>query len=96
MSILIKPIVTEKTNAISELQNKYSFVVEKSANKVEIKKAVEANYGVNVESVNTIIVPAKSKVKYTKAGVVRGKTSSYKKAVVEVRSGEIIDIYNNI
>lgn len=96
MSILIKPIITEKATAQSEDLNVYAFEVARSANKVEIKKAVEEFYGVNVETVRTAIVPAKFQTKYTKAGLVRGRKSAYKKALVKVVSGETIDLYGNI
>jgi len=96
MSILIKPIITEKATAQSEDLNVYAFEVARSANKVEIKKAVEEFYGVNVETVRTAIVPAKFQTKYTKAGLVRGRKQAYKKALVKVVSGESIDLYGNI
>ena len=96
MSILIKPIITEKATAQSEDLNVYAFEVARSANKVEIKKAVEEFYGVNVETVRTAIVPAKFQTKYTKAGLVRGRQPAYKKALVKVVSGESIDLYGNI
>ena len=96
MDILIKPILTEKATNESELRNSYTFIVSKSANKVEIKKAVEEFYGVSVESVRTAIVPAKFQTKYTKAGLVRGRKSAYKKAMVKVAGGETIDLYGNI
>ena len=96
MSLLIKPIITEKATNDSELNNCYTFQFSKSANKVEIKKAVEEFYGVNVETVRTAIVPAKFQTKYTKAGLVRGRKPAYKKALVKVVSGESIDLYGNI
>lgn len=96
MDILIKPIITEKATADSELNNRYAFMVNRKANKLQIKHAVENFYGVNVENVRTSIMPAKKKTRYTKTGLISGKTSSYKKAVVEVRSGESIDLYSNI
>ena len=96
MSILIKPIITEKATALSEDLNVYAFEVARSANKVEIKRAVEDFYGVNVETVRTAIVPAKFQTKYTKAGLVRGRKSAYKKALVKIVSGESIDLYGNI
>jgi large subunit ribosomal protein L23 len=96
MDILIRPIITEKATAASEDANCFSFEVDKRANKVEIKKAIESFYGVNVDSVRTMIVPAKKSVRYTKAGMIAGKKSSYKKAIVQVRSGEVIDLYSNI
>lgn len=96
MSILIKPIVTEKITKDGELFNRFGFVVEKTANKVEIKKAVEATYGITVVAVNTMIVRADRSTKYTKSGLISAKTNAYKKAIVQVKDGETIDFYNNI
>lgn len=96
MSIIIKPIVTEKVTRESELSNRFGFVVDKKANKVEIKKAVEAAYGVTVVGVNTMNVRPDRSVKYTKSGLISGKTNSFKKAIVQVQEGETIDFYNNI
>ncbi|RZS99951.1 50S ribosomal protein L23 [Aquimarina brevivitae] len=96
MSILVKPIITEKATSDSELLNRYAFVVKKNANKVEIKKAVEATYGVSVEKVRTINVRPDRKVRYTKTGMVTGKTAAYKKAIVQVAEGEVIDLYSNL
>lgn len=96
MSILIKPIITEKTTADSEERNRFSFKVAKEANKLEIKEAIEELYGINVEKVRTSIVPGKDKTRYTKSGISKGNTGSYKKAIVEVRSGETIDLYSDI
>lgn len=93
--ILIKPILSEKANKLSEKQNRYSFVVDKKANKLEIKKAVEQFYGVQVSEVNTIVVPSKAKSRYTKAGFVNGRKPSKKKAIVTVAEGETIDIYGS-
>ena len=96
MSILIKPIITEKANAGSELNNCYTFQVNTKANKVEIKKAVEAAYGVSVEKVRTINVRPERRTRFTKTGIQHGKTNATKKAIVQVTEGEIIDIYSNI
>ena len=96
MSILIKPIITEKATADSELNNKYAFVVDNNANKIEIKDAVEAAYGVSVVKVRTINVRPDRKTRYTKTGVVTGKTSAFKKALVQVAEGETIDLYSNL
>jgi len=94
--IIIRPVISEKASADVEDRNRYTFVVDKRANKVQIKKAVEAAYGVSVESVRTYIMPAKRVVRYTKAGVLAGRNGSFKKAVVDVANGETIDIYGNI
>ena len=96
MSIIIKPIVTEKATLLTEKLNRYSFKVNKDANKIQIKKAVEAAYNVTVVSVNTMNVSGKNKVRYTKAGIVKGATSSYKKAVVTLKEGDSIDFYSNL
>ena len=96
MSILIKPIITEKMTNDSELNNRYGFVVDKNANKVEIKKAVELTYGVSVEAVRTMNYPVKRTTKFTKTGVVSGKKGAYKKAIVQIAEGDNIDFYSNI
>lgn len=96
MSIIIKPIVTEKVTKESEVLNRFGFVVSKKANKVEIKKALEATYGVTIVSVNTINVRPDRTTKYTKSGLISGKTNAIKKAIVQVQEGETIDFYNNI
>ncbi len=96
MSILIKPIITEKATAASELRNCFTFVVNKKANKVEIKKAVEAAYGVSVNKVRTINVRPDRTSRYTKTGMVTGKTNAIKKAIVQVAEGETIDLYSNL
>ena len=96
MSIIIKPIITEKITKEGELFNRFGFVVDKKANKVQIKKAVEAAYGISVVTVNTMNYRADRTTKYTKSGLISGKTNSYKKAIVQVKEGETIDFYNNI
>ena len=96
MSILIKPIITEKATELSELKNCFSFVVKKSANKIEVKVAVENTYGVSVKNVRTMNYPVKRKTKYTKNGLVSGKKGAFKKAIVQLAEGEIIDFYSNI
>jgi large subunit ribosomal protein L23 len=95
MSVLKKPLVTEKVSALNE-KGKYGFIVDTDANKVEIKNAVEKQYGVNVEQVNTMVVMGKKKTRYTKAGVLAGRKLSYKKAIVTLASGEVIDFYSNV
>ncbi|MCK5677205.1 MAG: 50S ribosomal protein L23 [Flavobacteriaceae bacterium] len=96
MSILIKPIITEKATEQSELSNCFSFVVKKTANKIEVKQAVESAYGVSVKDVRTMTYPVKRKSKFTKKGVVTGKMGAYKKAIVQLAEGENIDFYSNI
>ena len=96
MSILIKPIITEKATANSEANICFSFYVKTKANKVEIKKAVEAAYGVSVEKVRTINVRPDRKTKFTKTGIQHGKTNALKKAIVQLAEGESIDLYTNM
>jgi large subunit ribosomal protein L23 len=96
MSILIKPVVTEKATADSELNNRYTFLVNVKANKVEIKKTIEATYGVSVEKVRTMNYGPDRKVRFTKTGIQHGKTNATKKAIVDVAEGDIIDFYSNI
>ena len=96
MGIIVKPIVTEKMTQLGEKLNRYGFRVEKGANKIEIKQAVEALYNVTVLEVNTMIVAPKKKSRFTKSGVINGTTSAYKKAIVTLKEGEVIDFYSNI
>src|SRR5687767_9895733 len=94
--ILIKPIVTEKSNKLTDQRRTYAFRVNRKANKLEIKKAVEDFYGITVVDVNTVVVPGKSKSKFTKGGFISGRKPSYKKAYISVAEGETIDLYANI
>jgi large subunit ribosomal protein L23 len=94
--VLVKPIVTEKSNKLTDKSRTYAFKVDRRANKLEVKKAVQDFYGVTVTEVNTVVVPAKAKSKFTKAGFVSGRKPSYKKAYVKVAEGEAIDLYSNI
>ena len=96
MSVLIKPIITEKWTKIGEKQPRYGFVVAPEANKIAIKKAVETMYGVTVENVNTMTQLGKAKSRYTKTGLVSGRRKSIKKAVVTLKKGESIDFFSNI
>ena len=96
MDILLKPIVTEKMTDQSEKFNRYGFIVARDANKIQIKKAVEEMYGVTVESVKTMIYNGKKKVRYTKSGIMSGRTPVYKKAIITVAEGDTIDFYSNI
>ena len=96
MSILIKPIITEKSTNDSELYNRYTFVVDNKANKLEIKNAVEKAYGVSISSVRTLNYPIQRNTKFTKKGLVTGIKSGYKKAIVQLADGENIDFYNNL
>lgn len=96
MEVIIKPLITEKMTAQSEKLRRYGFVVDKRANKLQIKDAVEKTYNVAVESVGTMNYAGKSKVRYTKSGVQHGKTNAFKKAIITVAEGDMIDFYSNI
>jgi large subunit ribosomal protein L23 len=96
MNILLKPIVTEKMTSQGDKFNRYGFIVARNANKIEIKKAEEELYGVTVESVNTMRYGGKVKTRFTKSGVMAGKTAATKKAVITLAEGNTIDFYSNI
>jgi len=97
MGIIIKPIVTEKLTAITNKKpNRFGFRVSPDANKLEIKNAVEALYGVIVMDVNTMKYSGKMKSRFTKSGVISGREAAYKKAIVTLKEGEVIDFFSNI
>jgi len=96
MDIIKKPILTEKASQLTEKFNRYAFKVDHRANKIQIKTAVEAMFGVTVIAINTSVVAGKAKSRYTKAGFVSGRSPKYKKAVVTVKDGETIDFYSTI
>ena len=96
MANIIKPLVTEKMTAMTEKQNKFGFIVRPDANKIEIKKEVEALYNVNVVAVNTCNYAGKRKARYTRAGLIRGQKAAFKKAIVTLKEGDVIDFYSNI
>ena len=96
MEILKKPILTEKVTALTEKFNRYTFKVDPRANKLQIKEAIEKLYGVQVERVNTMRYLGKFKTRNTKKGPVSGRSAAFKKAVVSVKKGEVIDFYGNI
>lgn len=96
MGVLIKPLITEKMTELSEKRNQYGFIVNRKANKVEIRKAIEGQYNVTVTSVNTMIYAGKSKKRFTKSAILDGRTNHFKKALVTVADGDVIDFYANI
>ncbi|PLX12724.1 MAG: 50S ribosomal protein L23 [Marinilabiliales bacterium] len=96
MNILLKPIITEKMTSQADDLNRYGFIVDNRANKIQIKNAVEEMYGVSVASVNTMRYGGKSKSRFTRSGVISGRTKSFKKAVVTLQDGDKIDFYSNI
>ncbi len=96
MEALIKPILTEKMTIQGEKLNRYGFIVDPRANKLQIKSAVEEMYGVVVTSVNTMFYMGKDKSRYTKAGFLTGRSNHFKKAIVTLKDGDKIDFYSNI
>jgi len=96
MTIILKPIITEKMTQMGEKLNRYGFLVDRKANKLQIKQAIKELYGVDVATVNTMIFSGKNKTRYTKSGIISGRTSTYKKAIVTLAKGESIDFYSNI
>ena len=97
MEIIVKPIITEKmTKTTEKFSNRFGFIVNKRANKIEIKKAVESLYNVKVDRVNTMNYNGKNKSRYTKSGNIKGKSSDFKKAIVMLAEGDSIDFYSNI
>ena len=82
--------------AASDEFNRYGFVVDRNANKIQIKEAVEGAYAVTVDCVRTMNYSGKSKSRFTKAGVISGRTSHFKKAIVQLAEGDTIDFYSNI
>ena len=96
MKVIFEPIITEKATNDSELRNRYTFVVNRLANKIQIKDAVEDKYNVTVEKVRTQIYGSERKTKFTKRGVQRTKTNIKNKAIVDIQDGDSIDFYNNL
>ena len=96
MSVILKPIITEKMTQMGEKLNRYGFKVDKRANKLQIKKAIKDIYGVEVADINTMVYRGKSKTRNTKSGFINGKSNNYKKAIVTLAKGETIDFYSNI
>ena len=96
MKVIFEPIITEKATNDSELRNRYTFVVNREANKIQIKDAVENKYNVTVEKVRTQIYGSERKTKFTKRGVQRTKTNIKKKAIVDIQDGDSIEFYNNL
>ena len=96
MNVILKPIITEKMTQMGEKLNRYGFLVDKRANKLEIKKAIKDVYGVEVASINTMLYYGKSKTRYSKAGFITGKSNAFKKAIITLAKGETIDFYSNI
>ncbi len=95
-NILIKPLVTEKMTELMERENKYGFVVDYNTNKIEIAKAIEKKFEVNVISVNTIRYKGKTKTQFTKKGRFTGKTPRFKKAIITIKEGQTLDLFEEV
>ncbi len=95
-NVLVKPVLSEKVNKLMDKNRSYTFIVDRKANKLEIKKAIEEFYGVTVTDVNTMVVPGKNKTRYTKAGFIKGQKTALKKSVDTVAEGEEINLYGEI
>ncbi|MBW4888804.1 50S ribosomal protein L23 [Mucilaginibacter sp. HMF5004] len=96
MEVLRKPLLTEKVSQLTEKLNRYAFIVDPRANKIQIKGAIETMYGINVVAVNTMRYVGKLKSRNTKAGPVSGRAAKYKKAIITIKDGETIDFYSTI
>jgi large subunit ribosomal protein L23 len=96
MDVIIKPIITEKMTQMGEKLNRYGFIVDKNANKLQIKQAIKDIYGVDVTDVNTMVFAGKKKSRFSKSGVISGRSQNYKKAIITLAKGETIDFYSNI
>ena len=96
MSVLKKPLITEKSTRLSEKLNQYGFVVTKDSSKPEIKKAIEDMYGVSVTGVSTVTYAGKAKSRFTKKGNFSGRRASFKKAIITIKEGQKIDFFANI
>jgi len=96
MAVIVKPVITEKMTKMGESLNRYAFVTARKAKKHEIKKAVQEMYDVTVLAVNTMIIPAKKRSRFTRSGILSGRTNAYKKAIVTLKEGDLIDFYSEI
>ena len=96
MDVLVRPLVTEKMTAKNAELNQFGFIVEKRANKIQIKEAVESLYSVHVLDVNTMVYAGKRKFRGTRRGYVHGRTNAFKKAIITLKEGEKIDFYSNV
>jgi large subunit ribosomal protein L23 len=95
-NILIKPLVTERMSALMESENKYGFIVNYNANKIEIAKAIEKRFEVNVVAVNTIRYKGKLKTQFTKKGRFSGKTPQFKKAIITLKEDQKLDLFEEV
>lgn len=94
--ILIRPLITEKMSNLTADQNKYGFLVIPKANKIEIAKAIESKFNVHVTDIRTVNHPGKTKTQFRKSGRFTGKTARYKKAIVSLKEGEKIDLFEEV
>ena len=95
-NVLVRPLITEKMNDLTEGQTKYGFVVDVNANKIEIAKAIKNKFDVDAISINTIKMKGKTKSQFTKKGRFEGKTPTFKKAIVTLKKGQTIDLFGEV
>jgi large subunit ribosomal protein L23 len=93
--VLVRPLFTEKIAYLQDAQNKFAFEVDRTANKIEIKKEVELRFNVKVVDVNTMRMPGKMRQQMTKSGRFYGRRPEWKKAVVTLAQGEKIEMFEN-
>jgi large subunit ribosomal protein L23 len=96
MSVIIKPLVTEKMTDVTDKLGKFGFIVDRRANKIQIRKAIEEMYGVTVTDVRTMNYMGKKSVRFTTHGPEKGSKASFKKAIISLAEGDSIDLYSGI
>lgn len=96
MSVVKKPLITEKTTKLGEKLGQYAFVVDKKAKKPEIIAELQKLYNVEITDISTMYYMGKRKSRYTKAGLIEGKKPNFKKAVVKLKEGQSIDFFESI
>jgi len=94
--VLISPLITEKMTNLAADKGKYGFLVNPSANKIEIAKAIEKRFEVHVVSVRTINHPGKIKTQFRKKGRFSGRTAKLKKAIITLKEGEKIELFEQV
>lgn len=94
--ILVRPLITEKMTNLTAEQGKYGFLVNPKANKIEIAKAIEKKFEVHVVDVKTINHPGKTKTQFRRSGRFTGKTPKFKKAIVTLKEGETIELFEQV
>jgi len=96
MPVIVKPLITEKSNILSDKLNQYVFIADLDATKPEIISEIEKMYGVDVEGISTMVVRGKRRMRFTKGGTVNGKKSNFKKAIITLKKDQEIDFFESI